>query len=159
MGNGRGHVHKFIQMGTAVPGLECDSPGEPDGGARTGQQVQPRPLRFTGTGALPFCGFANCFCLYFLYFDFTFYVLSLLFKLEECRYFYGSRCDAALRGGFLLSFHGDYVILSLLLHLRILRQVEGGGVMVDIATSLIVGVLAGIAANYIYDRFIHRNSK
>jgi len=88
-----------------------------------------------------------------------FYVLSLLFKLEECRYFYGSRCDAALRGGFLLSFHGDYVILSLLLHLRILRQVEGGAVMVDVSVSLIVGVVAGIAANYIYDRFIHRDSR
>lgn len=110
-------------------------------------------------GLYLFAFFANCFCLYFLYFDFTFYVLSLLFKHEECRYFYGSRCDAALRGGFLLSFHGDYVILSLLLHLRILRQVEGGAVMVDVSVSLIVGVVAGIAANYIYDRFIHRDSR
>ncbi len=50
-------------------------------------------------------------------------------------------------------------ILFLLLHLRIWQQVEGGVVMVDVSISLIVGVVAGIAANYIYERFIHRNSR
>ena len=50
-------------------------------------------------------------------------------------------------------------ILYLLLHLKIWRQVEGGGVMVDIAASIIVGVVAGVVANYIDDRIIHRNSR
>ena len=31
--------------------------------------------------------------------------------------------------------------------------------MVDIAASLIVGVVAGVVANYIDDRIIHRNSR
>ena len=42
---------------------------------------------------------------------------------------------------------------------QIWQQVEGGVVMVDVSISLIVGVVAGIAANYIYERFIHRNSR